>query len=196
MGVFNRMMAVSYANTWALSRNRNFRDYSGRGSGGDCTNFVSQVMLAGGWPEVYGIPPQQWFYKGDGIEVLAGIPLNQPSRSWAGAQPFSEFIESSGRAKRCNREDLELADIVQVYLKERGEVVHTVVVTDVIHAQHKRSDIDQFYVCYHSNDHRNKLLDQFEANYSGDKAEFLYWKVQDTFPLVMEYRTVRSLLAP
>ena len=40
-----RGRAVAYAERWALSRNPLFYDFAG--VGGDCTNFVSQCILAG-----------------------------------------------------------------------------------------------------------------------------------------------------
>lgn len=42
---YNRVRAVQYAKRWALERNPLFIDFAGRG--GDCTNFVSQCILAG-----------------------------------------------------------------------------------------------------------------------------------------------------
>ena len=42
---YNRMRALTYARRWAFARNPLFNDYSPYG--GDCTNFASQVLLAG-----------------------------------------------------------------------------------------------------------------------------------------------------
>ncbi|MFQ9447036.1 MAG: amidase domain-containing protein [Christensenellales bacterium] len=38
--------AVQYAQRWALSRNRDYNDFTK--GGGDCMNFVSQCLYAGG----------------------------------------------------------------------------------------------------------------------------------------------------
>jgi hypothetical protein len=38
--------AIAYAQQWAHSRNPNYHDYSNEG--GDCANFVSQCLIAGG----------------------------------------------------------------------------------------------------------------------------------------------------
>ena len=43
---YNPSAAVSYARQWAYSRNPSYHDYSGEG--GDCANFVSQCLIAGG----------------------------------------------------------------------------------------------------------------------------------------------------
>ena len=42
---YQRERAVEYARRWALDRNPLFADFSG--IGGNCTNFVSQCVLAG-----------------------------------------------------------------------------------------------------------------------------------------------------
>ena len=45
---YNINGALAYADQWALSRNPAYSDYTGRG--GDCANFVSQCLCAGGLP--------------------------------------------------------------------------------------------------------------------------------------------------
>ena len=42
---YNRKSATFYANRWAYRRTPEFFDF--QGLGGDCTNFVSQCLLAG-----------------------------------------------------------------------------------------------------------------------------------------------------
>ena len=44
---YNPSGAVNYAYQWAYSRNPNYYDYSNMG--GDCANFVSQCLIAGGF---------------------------------------------------------------------------------------------------------------------------------------------------
>jgi len=52
--VYNRTAAVDYANTWAYGRNANYPNYGSQGDNpcNDCTNFVSQVLQAGGLPTI------------------------------------------------------------------------------------------------------------------------------------------------
>ena len=45
---YNPQAAYNYAHQWALSRNPAYHDYSNEG--GDCANFVSQCLIAGGLP--------------------------------------------------------------------------------------------------------------------------------------------------
>ena len=56
---YNRERAVEYARTWALRRNPLFVDFTG--IGGNCTNFVSQCVLAGGCTMNY-TPDYGWYY--------------------------------------------------------------------------------------------------------------------------------------
>ena len=45
---YNREAAVAYAKKWALGRNPAYKDYELLG--GDCTNYISQSLHAGGIP--------------------------------------------------------------------------------------------------------------------------------------------------
>ena len=44
---YNGQAAYNYAERWAHDRNPKYHDYSNEG--GDCANFVSQCLLAGGF---------------------------------------------------------------------------------------------------------------------------------------------------
>jgi len=44
---YNRNAAASYADTWAFSNNSNYPTFSA-----DCTNFASQALAAGGYPQI------------------------------------------------------------------------------------------------------------------------------------------------
>ena len=44
---YNPSAAIAYAEQWAKRRNPNYHDYSDEG--GDCANFVSQCLIAGGF---------------------------------------------------------------------------------------------------------------------------------------------------
>ena len=48
-GGYSGAAAAAYADKYALGANPAYPDLSANGGGGDCTNFVSQAMLAGGW---------------------------------------------------------------------------------------------------------------------------------------------------
>jgi hypothetical protein len=61
----NRQAMIQYIYYYAKTPNTQYRDYSQQGNqGGDCTNFVSQVMKAGGWPSEQGVyrTDTNWWY--------------------------------------------------------------------------------------------------------------------------------------
>ena len=49
MGAYNRSAALTYQQAWWSARNGSFYSY-----GGDCTNYVSQVIMAGGMHQTWG----------------------------------------------------------------------------------------------------------------------------------------------
>jgi len=75
---YDNEAAVRYAYAWAYSRNPKYHDFSGMG--GNCTNFVSQCLVAGGMPmnQTY----LGWFYKS----------LNSRSPSFTGAHYLHNFL--------------------------------------------------------------------------------------------------------
>ena len=69
---YNREKAIEYANTWAYGRNPAYYDYSNLG--GDCTNFISQCLYAGGGIMNYA---KTW----DGIIIMPMTKL-QPGQGF------------------------------------------------------------------------------------------------------------------
>jgi len=182
MGLFNRQAAQQYALKWALVDNPAYAhlDYVR----GDCTNFVSQIMLAGGWPMVLdGLFPNQplaWWSKDDGSWSQGAynkyiVPYF--SRAWASASDFANFLELSHRASICTRDELEIGDIVQL-AEYGGRLDHTMVVTSLTSTFGGRDA----NVSYHSRYQFNVSLDNIEARYVGKDTMFYYWKVADVFP--------------
>jgi hypothetical protein len=197
------MLAANYARTWALSRNPEYADYSGQGAGGDCTNFVSQAMYAGGWGMLWPSgalyysdlrrltdPSRQWWTHGSNkpglskyfvdasVEFgLAGLQRLEwaSSSTWAAVADFARFLQVSGRASRCARAELELADIVMVLVQ--GDPKHALVVTAVHPALHNGVAYNDIFISSHTKDYVNKPLAQVEKVYN----EFAYWKVADIY---------------
>lgn len=61
----NRSAVVQYAYQYWQNYNPNYRRFDGNGQGGDCTNFVSQAMRAGGWTFTNGLDwrsTREWWY--------------------------------------------------------------------------------------------------------------------------------------
>ena len=118
--MFNRLKAVEYALNWALERNGKFYDFSLLG--GDCTNFVSQCMYYGGYLMNYS--QYGWYY----------VDINRRSPSWTGVNEFWDFATKNQsnygvKLVPCELNELELADVIQLYNGER--YYHTLIVTSL-----------------------------------------------------------------
>ena len=153
---YDRERALEYARRWALSRNPLFFDFTGRG--GNCTNFISQSILAGSCvmdpTETFG-----WYY----------IDSSQRSPSWAGVQEFYDFITGSGDfpskftrvgpfGSEVSRERLEVGDVIQL-ANEDGTFYHTLFVCGF-----QNGDI---LVCAHSDDALDRKLSTY--NYAANR---------------------------
>jgi hypothetical protein len=98
-----RRRALEYADRWAGNaddRHRSNPDYENFGDGGgDCTNFASQVMRAGGFHDV-GDGIDDW-HRGDADDWYYNnglhFPGNTNSNTWSVAQANRDFIVDSGR---------------------------------------------------------------------------------------------------
>lgn len=79
MKEYDRAAAVAYAHRWAYARNPAYYNFDALG--GDCTNFASQCLYAGGGVMNYR-PTFGWFYRS----------ANDRSPSWTGVPFFYNFL--------------------------------------------------------------------------------------------------------
>lgn len=102
--MYDRNAAVAYAHEWAYGRNPKYYDFDG--IGGDCTNFISQVLAAGGSKQNYNA--NGWYYNS----------LNDRSPSWSGVDELYNFLVSSHtvgpRAEEISLSGAMLGDIIQL----------------------------------------------------------------------------------
>ena len=115
---YNRENAVAYARKYAFSQNPLFPNFAG--IGGNCTNFVSQAIYAGGCVMNY-TPTFGWYY----------ISLDERSPSWSGVDYFYNFIiENAGVGpfgRVATSDELENGDVIQL-AKNDGGYYHTLLV--------------------------------------------------------------------
>ncbi len=156
---YQRDRAVEYARAWALRRNPLFLDFTG--IGGNCTNFVSQCILAGscvmnytrdfGW---YYISPEDRAPAWSGVRYFFDFMTEQP-----------EFSAQNGRigpyARVVARESALLGDVIQ-FLNADGEWYHTVLITGF--------DGEEILVSAQSND----ALDRPLSTYPFADTRFLH----------------------
>jgi len=159
MATFNRTAAVKYAKQYALTYNSDYISYPS-----DCTNFVSQALLAGGWTMVKGSRKSErvWYYS-------SGL-LSSPSYTWGGADNFAGFLAYSGRGSVIGDPlQLDPGDVLQI-ADDSDHVWHTMIVTG------KGSDL---LLSYHTHDTLNKPLSVVRSLVKS--GYFIAWKLADVF---------------
>ena len=117
------------------------------GIGGDCTNFASQCIYAGGMPmnyeKIYG-----WYY----------IKGNNKSPSWTGVEFLYNFLITNNkigpRGEEVYLQEIEVGDIIQLNF-DGYKFTHTLVVV-----QPGRNIYDVKIAC-HSYDAFNKSLAEY-----------------------------------
>ncbi|MDH6350308.1 hypothetical protein M2298_002266 [Brevibacillus sp. 1238] len=167
---FDRKGAKKYAEKYAeRPGNKNYANYGSNGDGGDCTNFVSQVLHEGGGLDFHGKAgynrnTKDWYYYGRNVPENTNDKKSRTS-SWTGAHQFREHwavVNGSGgefayQAKKYSVKDaiknfrdiyndLYEGDIVQ-YVDASGRTIHSQVVHrfkdgEVYMAQHSVNDSD------------------------------------------------------
>ncbi|MEU6554933.1 amidase domain-containing protein [Streptomyces sp. NPDC046915] len=141
---------VAYATKYWSNYNKDYPDFNGAGAGGDCTNFVSQSLKAGGWKHV----------PGDGTDFHKWFGNSEiQSDSFVGVNEFSWFALSSKRVTSlANVYQLDIGDVLQMDFNKDGEKDHSMIVT-------YRSPQGVPYVTYHSTNTYNRSVQSLVASY-------------------------------
>jgi hypothetical protein len=147
---YNRERAVEYAKRWALDRNPLFIDFTGRG--GNCTNFVSQAVLAGSCVMNYTMD-FGWYY----------ISPEDRAPAWSSVEYFYDFMTGEPMFEAQNggvgpyavevpRERVQLGDPVQLANRD-GDWYHTLIVSGF--------DGEEILVCAQSDDALDRRLSTY-----------------------------------
>jgi hypothetical protein len=140
---------AAYAEKYWNVYNKDYPDFNNHTAGGDCTNFVSQSLKAGGWKHVpgYVYDYTKWFGNAD-IQ----------SDSFVGVNEWSWFAQNSKRTTPlANVYQLEVGDVLQMDFDRDGSKDHTMIVTA------KSNGIP--YVTYHSNNTFRRSVASLVASY-------------------------------
>jgi Putative amidase domain len=185
-----RDRAVNYALRYVHTHNPQFVAYTD-----DCTNFVSQALLAGGFPMVggsasdYGNTQVWWYGKATAPDNVLEDVLNflknkagmdpdgsaifqryLASKSWASAQRFHDFLQRSGRARAVDDYlQLQPGDVVQVH--NGSYVHHTFFVV-------KKTQTD-LYLANHSGRAPLRWLHADVMTNITEHEYFIFWKIRD-----------------
>ncbi|MCX7570204.1 amidase domain-containing protein [Tumebacillus sp. DT12] len=191
---YDRVKAKAYAEQYALTANNsgyfNYTDY-----GGDCTNFISQVLFHGGLPEqkvingtIGQVDPywwDNWFYDGKDIP--------NRSTSWTGAHDFRFHwanVNNIGKNRAYKYtvytyqqaydnfsqiySDLWPGDIVQ-YVNDNGDTWHGQVV-------HRYDEYGNLFVAQHTYNAKDlSLKGRIKSRLDiGDKGWFVTYRIKAT----------------
>lgn len=118
--------ASSYAYTHALKPNPSYRYFASHGDGGgDCSNFISQCLRAGGAPMAYS-GPWPWWYKDHAWSL-----------SWSVAHSLYWCLKERGKLNLPGLKGIEVPDIdmlnigdVIQYEDKFKKVYHSAIITD------------------------------------------------------------------
>lgn len=139
---YNREDAVAYARKYALSRNPNFYNFDT--IGGDCSNFISQCLLAGSKKMNY-LPLFGWYYRS----------LSDRTPSWSGVQQLYDFLTTNlsrgPTAIEVNEDEVMLGDLVQLKFENLDRFSHSLIIT-------KKSG-NRLFVSTHTRDALDMPLD-------------------------------------
>lgn len=142
---YQRENAIAYAHRWAYGRNPAYADFSAMG--GDCTNFISQCLHAGGCPMNY-TPVTGWFY----------ASLRQRAPAWTGVEELYRFLTGSRgagpKATEVTMAEVVPGDLVQLSFDGGNHFAHT----PFIVAVGDDPSPDNILVATHSDDSDNRPL--------------------------------------
>ncbi|MFF1448301.1 amidase domain-containing protein [Streptomyces sp. NPDC058274] len=145
---YNYTAMATYAEKYWKNYNPAYRNFNA--AGGDCTNFVSQSLNAGGWTFVSGTTTDytKWWYDS----------ANQ-SDSWVGANEWSWFTLSAKRATNLAYVyQLDVGDVLQMDFDKDGSKDHTMLTT-------YRSSSGVPYVTYHATDTYRRSVASLISSY-------------------------------
>ncbi|MDU6877303.1 amidase domain-containing protein [Clostridium tepidum] len=146
-----RENAVAYAVTYALSPNPKYRYLPIVGNnGGDCTNFISQCLLAGGAPMKFNKEYSWWYNNNNTINVMDDtwsicwsvahslyyyLKVNQ-ERNYLGAKGLEIY----------NKNDLDIGDLV-FFEDNNKRIFHSAIITsfknkEPLISQHTFNELD------------------------------------------------------
>lgn len=156
---YDAARAVEYALQWAMGRNPLFPDFAG--IGGDCTNFISQCLLAGG-ATMNDTRDFGWYY----------FSPDNRAPAWSGVEFFYDFLTGAPAYRQENggegpyaqpilfTDGVRTGDVIQL-ADENGDYYHTLIITGF--------DGQIPLVCAHNNDAYMRPL----STYRFAEARFL-----------------------
>jgi hypothetical protein len=128
-GVYDRQKALAYADRWIVDRNDDWFDYGNHG--GNCQNFASQCLIAGGIP--MDLEGDQWKWYDNEVSEMSTAQGRSPS--WAGVDEFLAYARINRGVGLVATVDApydqgEIGDLLVLGYGEDWR--HTVIITHVV----------------------------------------------------------------
>jgi hypothetical protein len=146
--IYDRSAAVAYAHKWAMKRNPAYYNFSG--IGGDCANFASQCLHAGGAAMNY-TPIYGWYY----------TSVNDRAPAWSAVKYLHRFLTTNEQTGPYGREvpleEIMPGDILQI-ATWMPDFHHTLVVVET----GEQPDRANTLVACHSYDSDNRPLSSYD----------------------------------
>jgi hypothetical protein len=163
---YNRVAAVAYARQFT-GKSTGMANYNNGGfnavkNGGDCANYISQSLFAGGIPQT-----DVWYYR------TPYTNSGKRTSAWTGTVSMRNFLVGrSWAAKLTSPLDLKKGDIVYTYRSERS-LPHVVIVTEDVGSD------GRIIICGHT-------MNQLDA-IRGSQAS-VYYHIHDTISMQVNDR--------
>lgn len=149
---YNRIDAVNYAKMWALELNPKWGNYESKEYGGDCTNFTSQCIYAGGIPFDFDGTSDyvKWYWYSNNKRVAP----------WTGAKEFNYYVQYNKgyglKAHLADLEDMMQGDIVQLG-GNYPQTYHSMIISGYVY--NSNGYVEDYLICQHSTSVGGRLKD-------------------------------------
>lgn len=148
---YDREKAVAYGLSWVGYRNPKWPDFSG--SGGNCQNFVSQCLLAGGIP-MDPVGPDVWKWYGD--ELNNEATETGGSVSWINVDSFFQYARDNtgfGLAADtgCTYREGQVGDVIRMGTPQDWN--HVVLITGVV--KNEKGETIDYRICSNTSEMKN-----------------------------------------
>ncbi|MET8975896.1 amidase domain-containing protein [Streptomyces sp. NPDC004539] len=148
-GTYDYKAMAAYAEKYWSNYNPDYPNFNGQGAGGDCTNFVSQSLKAGGWKHAPG-------YVYDYTKWFGNNEIQ--SYSFVGVNEWSWFTQNAKRSTPlANVYQMQVGDVLQVDFDRDGSKDHTMIVSYVSGGMP--------YLTYHSSNTYRRSLSSILSSY-------------------------------
>lgn len=144
---YNRHLSVNYATNWANRRNPEYYNFDRLG--GDCTNFISQCVFAGG--NVMNYSKNGWYYNS----------ITDRAPAWTGVNEFFKFITSNKTSGpfgyQVEISQLQIGDLILLG-RNPTTLYHSLFISKITDGK--------IFVCAHTRDALNISIQYYPTNYA------------------------------